>query len=423
MKSTHRWYGVFTLFAIVVIAYIDRINLSILITNADFLARMGMAPTDRAAQGLLATAFMIGYGAAAFVFTPFCEALFGVRRSLVYGLVLWGAVTLATPYFESYAMLLGSRIVLGLSEGPLFALASSYIKSYYDSAENGKPNAILNTGTGVGLAIGYPFVSALMVNFDWQTSFFVLGAINLVVGIPLVLAFIRMPAASLAKAAPTMQEAAAKIPAMIRGALQTRNIGLMAVITTMTLAYLWGSGSWLPSYLKEARGFSLKEMGPLASLPQWASVFSILLGGVILDRIQRKDVPLQFIVAAVLVAASVYLAINSENKYAAVAFLTSANFFWGLSYPCCLCLIQHFSKPEYTASSCGVALGCAGLVSGLMPLLMGWAISAASSGGDAKSGFFVGFALLIGTQVVIGLCAGAVWLRERRIHSARLVAA
>jgi predicted MFS family arabinose efflux permease len=196
MKSNKsRWHGVFTLFAIVIIAYIDRINISILIADRDFLSHMGIVASDRAAHGLLATAFMIGYGSAAFFLTPFCEALFGVRRSLIYGLLLWGSVTLATPFFDSYGALLLSRVFLGLSEGPLFALASSYIKSYYDAQENGKPNAILNTGTGIGLALGYPLISALVVGIHWQASFVVLGLVNILIGVPLVLAFIRMPVA------------------------------------------------------------------------------------------------------------------------------------------------------------------------------------------------------------------------------------
>ena len=34
----------------------------------------------------------------------------------------------------------------------------------------------------------------------------------------------------------------------------------------------------LPAYLKEVRGFSLREMGWLASLPQYATVLAVLIG-------------------------------------------------------------------------------------------------------------------------------------------------
>ena len=50
-----RWYGVITLFVIVAISYIDRINIAVLITDASFLNHTGIAPADRVSQGLLAT--------------------------------------------------------------------------------------------------------------------------------------------------------------------------------------------------------------------------------------------------------------------------------------------------------------------------------------------------------------------------------
>src|SRR5256885_10714203 len=78
-----RWWGVISLFIIVAISYVDRINLSILILDQGFLDHIGLTHDDRTRQGLLATAFMVGYGVSSFVLTPFCAALFGVRRSLV----------------------------------------------------------------------------------------------------------------------------------------------------------------------------------------------------------------------------------------------------------------------------------------------------------------------------------------------------
>ena len=192
-SKNFRWYGVITLFVIVAISYVDRINIAVLITDKAFLEHVGLAADDRVSQGFLATAFMLGYGVSAFVLTPFCSALFGVRRSLIYGLILWGVVTWASPMFDSYGMLLASRILLGVSEGPLFSLASAYIKAHFRSDENGKPNAFVNMGTGLGLAVGYPLVGYLLTQFAWDTSFHVLGIMNIVLGIPLVLAFVRMP--------------------------------------------------------------------------------------------------------------------------------------------------------------------------------------------------------------------------------------
>jgi MFS family permease len=370
-SSKHfRWYGVITLFVIVAISYVDRINIAVLITDKAFLDHVGIAASDRVSQGFLATAFMLGYGVSAFVLTPFCSALFGVRRSLVYGLVLWGVVTWASPMFHSYGLLLASRILLGVSEGPLFSLASAYIKAHFRSDENGKPNALVNMGTGLGLAVGYPLVGGI-----------------------------------------------------VKGALHTRHLFLITLLTSAALAYLWGSSNWLPTYLREARGFSLREMGWLASLPQYATVLAVFVGGVLIDKVGRERVPFIFMGASVGVALSVLLAINARDPYAAACCLVAANFFWGLQSPAIPSTVQYCSRPEHTASAFGVTNGAGSLVAGFMPVLMGGVIAAVSHGSGAAgtaatatasaSGFFAGFALLIGTQVVVFACGLMLWWRDR----------
>lgn len=115
--------------------------------------------------------------------TLFCVALFGVRRSLLCGLLQWDGVTAISPGFDSYGSLLASRILLGVSEGPLFSLASSYIKAHFEDRENGKPNAFVNMDTGLGLAIGFSLSSLMLVHFQWQTSFYLLGLMNVGLGI------------------------------------------------------------------------------------------------------------------------------------------------------------------------------------------------------------------------------------------------
>lgn len=422
-SKNFRWYGVATLFVIVAISYVDRINIAVLITDAAFLSHAGIAASDRVSQGFLATAFMLGYGVSAFVLTPFCSALFGVRRSLVYGLILWGVVTWASPLFDSYGLLLASRVLLGVSEGPLFSLASSYIKAHFRSDENGKPNALVNMGTGLGLAVGYPLVGYLLTRFAWDSSFHVLGVLNIALGIPLVLAFVRMPAGHEDGTRPSsVGEAMARVGGIVRGALHTRNLFVITLLTSAALAYLWGSSNWLPTYLREARGFSLREMGWIASAPQYATVLAVFVGGVLIDKLGRDRVPFIFMGASAGVALSVLMAINARDPYAAACRLVAANFFWGLQSPAIPSTVQHCSRPEHTASAFGVTNGAGSLVAAFMPALMGGVISAVSHGGgtgaavtaaSSAAGFFAGFALLIGTQAVVFACGLLLWWRER----------
>lgn len=411
-----RWWGVITLFVIVAISYVDRINISVLITDRDFLSHIGLSADDRTQQGLLATAFMVGYGVSSFILTPFCAALFGVRRSLIAGLLLWGVVTFLSPTMSSYGMLLASRILLGISEGPLFSLAGSYIKAHFESRENGKPNSLVNMGTGLGLALGYPFVGYLVAGHNWQTSFHVLGLINIALGIPLVLAFIRMPKVETGLPKPkSMGDAVGQVGQIVRGALHTRYLVLVTVLTAAFLSYLWGSSNWLPAYLKESRGFSMREMGWLASLPQYASVVAVFVGGVIIDRISRRRVPLIFVFGSLGVALAVWMAIHMQDRYAAAYCLIAANFCWGLMSPAIPSTVQYYARPEHVASAYGVVNGAGSLVAGFMPTIMGAVIGAVSSK-SVTAGFFAGFSTLIGTQVVVLACGLMLWWRERHVR-------
>lgn len=414
-SKTFRWYGIVTLLIVVAISYIDRINIAVLITDQGFLQHMGMSPSDRASQGLLATAFMVGYGVSSVVLTPFCSALLGVRRSLVIGLIFWGVVTYVSPMMHSYGLLLLSRVILGISEGPLFSLAGAYIKAHFEEHENGKPNSLVNMGTGLGLAIGYPFVGFLLSSHNWDNSFHILGLMNILLGIPLVWAFIRMPKRDdqVSKSS-GLKESLQQVRQIILGALQTRHLLLVTILTSAFLAYLWGSSNWLPAYLKEARGFNLRDLGWMASLPQYATIVAVFIGGMIIDRLSRERVPLIFIGAAIGVGVSIALAISVPERYMAVVCLIVANFFWGLASPAIPSTVQYFSQAQHVASAFGVVNGVGSLFAGFMPAMMGWVISQfASSSVVSGGGFAVGFGMLIGTQVVVALCGLILYVRGR----------
>jgi len=407
-----RWFGVITLFIITSISYIDRINIAVLIADNNFLQHFGLLISDKTSMGMLSTAFMLGYGVSSFVLTPFAAALFGVRRSLIIGLCLWGVMTFVSPFMQSYGLLLASRILLGISEGPVYALASSYIKAHFASHENGKPNSFMQMGTGFGLAIGFPLVSLLIHSFDWQTSFYVLGLINIVIGLPLVLAFIHMPKIETGMPKPqSLFDAIGQVGKIVQGALQTKHIFLIAIMSSAFLSYLWGSSNWLPSYFKQVHNVSIREMGWLSSLPQYAAVIAVFVGGVIIDKIKRCDVPLLFVVSGFGVAWFVWLTIRMPTPYTAAVCLIIANFCWGLASAGFPSTVQHFSRPEHVASAYGVTNGASSLVAGLMPTIMGYVIGLTSQ--SASGGFYAGFGVLIGSQFIVALCGLILWKRER----------
>lgn len=56
MNARQRWYGVFALLFLIVIAYIDRVNIAVMVVNPAFLHHFGLGES-RLQQGTLMTAF------------------------------------------------------------------------------------------------------------------------------------------------------------------------------------------------------------------------------------------------------------------------------------------------------------------------------------------------------------------------------
>lgn len=422
-----RWLGVLTLFLVVAISYVDRINVSVLITDHEFLKHAGIDRLDRAAQGFLATCFMLGYGISSIVLTPFCSSVLGIRRSLSCSLVIWGAVTVSIPFIEGYLALVVSRVLLGVAEGPLFSLAYAYIKSNFNNLESGTPNAFVGMGAGIGLAMGYPAIGYMLHAYGWEVSFYVLSVVNVFIGLPLVLMFVRMPRGGGAD-----KQVAVNWPSLygvirdgIIESFKVRSVFIILALSSLSLSYIWGSSNWLPVYFKEVRGFSLLEMGWLASLPLYAVVLASICSGVVIDRINRKNLPVIFLCTSLIVAAFVFMAITVVDRYWALCALVMANFFWGLQGPAIPAIVQQFTTDQNMASTFGVVNGSASLVAAFMPAMMGamimlfanfepWVETPGMS--DAAAGFYGGFFLLIGSQVLASVFWASLWFRDGSLH-------
>ena len=422
-----RWYGVLTFTIVVAISYVDRVNISVLITDNAFLDRFGLAG-DRVAQGALMTIFLLGYGLAAFVLTPVYETLLGVRRGLVVSVATWAVLTFVSPWIGSLFLLLAVRCLLGAAEGPLFSLKTMYVKDRFADGELGRPNAVSSMGVSLGTAVGMPLITLLIVHSDWATSFHALGALNALLGIPLVLLFIRpLSAGNRGSDRDHAQDRKPEdgpipsdrhprsfgilLPTLVR-ALRTPRLGWILLIEIATLAFLWGTASWLPSYLLQARHFSAAQTGWLAALPFTVSLGSGLLGGLFIDRVPQRHLPLVLVVGSVGAGACATLAVSATSATVSATALILAGGFWGLQGPAIPTLVQRHAPAGSVGSAYGVVNGVGNLVSAFMPTLMGTAIAT-----DSGHGFAAGLSLLVVTQLITLVSAVVLLLRHRGPHA------
>src|SRR6202044_2818206 len=156
-----------------------------------------------------------------------------------------------------------------------------------------------------------------------RNSFWGLAALNLAVGLPLISMFIRPYAAP----RPASRQEGSPV-SLFLSPLWTQHLFWILMVEICTLSYLWGASTWLPSYLKEARHFSLNEMSIFAGLPFFVGVIANVAGGSVVDLLPKSKAPVVFVIGGIITAICVTLAILAENPYVAASALIFAGAGW-----------------------------------------------------------------------------------------------
>jgi predicted MFS family arabinose efflux permease len=287
------------------------------------------------------------------------------------------------------------RVVLGITEGPQFSLVSKVIKRWFPRHEHARANSIWMVGSPIGSAIGFPLSIYLVSTFGWRASFYILGALSLLVVTPLTLAVVR----DWPENVETRKSEAKSAPdGYLAGASQFIRDGrfwLLVVFNSCVLIYLWGLNSWLPSYLERAKHFNLKQVGFFSSMPFILMFVGVVSAGIISDWLGRRAI-LCFI-GLFCAGALMYLAtIVSDPQSAALVIALSAGF-WGLVLPTQYAIAIEIIPTSVTSLGIGVYNGIGNLIGACAPLLMGWLIG--------RTGSFDTGLLVLVCAAIFGSCA------------------
>jgi len=180
--SRQRVLIVLILLITLLIAYLDRVNVSVLLADNVFLSDMGIK--DQPVQmGMLMTLFLIAYGISNVFLSPLGDIL-GPRKAMCLSILLWGVSLCLGGIAATFTIMLAARVILGIGEGMHWPMQSKYVKNWFPPHERGKANAVWVVGLMAGPAISMPFLTWAIQSYGWRTSFFILVAFGL---IPLML--------------------------------------------------------------------------------------------------------------------------------------------------------------------------------------------------------------------------------------------
>lgn len=397
------------LLATILVAYVDRVNISVLLADNEFLKFMGIAG-QTVQQGLIMTIFLVAYGLSNFMFGPVCDYL-GPRKAMMTAILLWAGSMFIGGLAGSFTILLISRIVLGLGEGLHYPNQGIFVKNWFPPYERGKANAAWQSGVLIGPIIGMPLFAKIVTMFDWRGTFFLLAAVGL---IPILLLW-RLVADTprqhkrVNKAELDYIENALKIEraaeVAVRKDVKAQGFGQrlasfgknyrywMVVLHYMCFCIIWwGMMTWMPSYLKMARGFSWSAMGMLSSLPYVFSLITLWGCGTIADKIGRRA---PFMAVGFLVTAiSIYSGVYVSNNMTSAILLSVGVAGVAISLSGAHSILQSIVPGDSVGTATGVLNGISNGVSALSPLLIGYIIS--------LTGNYNGGLMLLAAAAVVG---------------------
>ncbi len=306
------------------INYIDRANLAV---AAPIIRRdLGF---DAATMGLILGGFFWTYSFMQMPFGWFADR-FGARISLSLAVLWWSVFTAMTSVARGVFSLMGCRLLLGIGEAGAYPSCAKVAANWFPRSERALASSIFDSGSRIGAALSLPLVAWLISAFSWQTSFIVTGALGVVWAVVWIIVY-RDPEnhrsvtpeqlARLQAERGTKTADGAKVP--WSSLFRYRTVWGMMIGFFCLNFVIYFFITWFPTYLVQARGFSMKELGTLGLLPGLVAIPSGWLGGFTSDALYRRGWSLTAarkicLVGGMLMSSVITLSVFAPNVYLAL---------------------------------------------------------------------------------------------------------
>ena len=367
-QPARRWVLLLLLSLGMVIAYVDRINLSVVLAVKDFIAHFSLLDADR---GALHSAFFWSY-ALAQIPAGWIVDRYGSKYPFALGFLLWSLVSAATALAGSVAQLFSLRLLLGLCESVVTPASMRWIRFHFEEHRRGLALGIYTTGSKIGSAIAAPVTAALIQGYGWRGMFVLLG-----LGCLFWLIFwLPLAKDDRASAAPDHAHTTGPPLSFAAPLASPAMWGIMIGAFCYSYFYMFYM-TWLPAYFVERRGLSLDEMSlytaaSFAGMAVVAAPAGWLADRMIAHGCNPVRVRRGFTIAGMLAASTEVLGAFSTSNHMALFFavislaglgLSTANY-WALT---------HALMPKRSIGKVTGIQNCANNLSGIAAaVLTGW---------------------------------------------------
>ncbi|MDR3561532.1 MAG: MFS transporter [Negativicutes bacterium] len=408
LLKSKRFYVVMLLFTAQIINYIDRVNLSV---AAPLISKeFGWDP---ATMGLIFSSFLWTY-VVCLVPAGWLTDVIGARKLNAWAISIWSTAAMLTGTITGISTMLAARLALGVGEAATNPSGGKVIRDWFPVKERGLVTSIFQCGTLAGPAIGMPFVAWLVVTSGWRMSFVISGALGFI-WLIFWLKYFRNPKecswlpqeertyilennASLTGPAAAPQHTPVKGIGTVGRLLAQKTMWGLALAQGCIIYTLYLFLTWLPSYLVQAKNFTLMKAGVFSTLPYVIAVILGIFFGRLSDKILTPENVAQgkrrqMVIIFMLMSSVVLFTALLDNEFAILMLISLSLSSIASALSLNVALTNDMIKDPAIAGTAFGILILGGNSFGLIaPILTGYIVK---STGSFNSAFFLAGAILI----------------------------
>jgi MFS transporter, ACS family, glucarate transporter len=397
MKPTHtRYWVVLFALALAMIMYIQRVAISAAIVPIAADLHLNKAQT-----GVVLGAFGLSYALFEIPMGLMGDRL-GVRWVLTQVVLLWSLFTALTGAAWNMTSLWAIRFLFGAGEAGCFPNLTRMLSAWLPLSERVKAQAVMWAFGRWGGALAPPVAIAVISMFGWRLGFVALSMFG-VVWVALFLPWFRNDPAQhkgVNAAELALLEGGRELVLHERGQAWYRLL-LQKDIFFLGLQYFGFSYTWyfyvtwLPTWLHEARGLSMTQVGLYATWPLAAGGLGSIVSGFLPLSIPRKWVAIGgFFTTAILI----FIIPNVSSVAGAMALMAVASFSSDLTMPISWNTCVEIGK-EYTATVSSTMNMLGNFAGFVAPVVFGFILQYTHAN----------YAIVMYTMAVAAIVSGSCW--------------
>lgn len=340
------------------LVFVDR--MAILYLSPFIVKDLGLNNTQ---IGMLASGLALTWAVSGYVSTAWAEAKNKKKLVFVSAIVLFSVSSVLSGLATTFAILLLTRIFMGIFEGPVLPLIQSFM-----AKESSKNRLGFNMGflqsfgsTLFGFVIAPLLLVFLAEKFGWRTTFYI-------VGIPgLLFALINWKV--LRKSTVESHAKKEEKSLSLKELWQYKNIRISVYISCCMMTWMTCCLAFLPKFLTEIQLMTESQMGNTMGIMGLSSILSGIIIPTLSDKFGRKPIILLASILGILYPLAILF---MQNGILQIPVMFIGYFFFG-AMPIVFAAIPSETIPMHsTGKAIGMIVGAGEIVGGvLMPVIAG----------------------------------------------------